>query len=116
MTRTFIQTHEFSRKWDELGLDDDDLSFLENDIMANPKKYPVIRGTGGLRKGRIAFENRGKSGSARFCYVDFVFVETVYLITVYGKKEKDNLSMQERNSIKKVIEALEKSLGEKKHE
>ena len=34
-------------------------TFLENDIMDNPKKYPVMRGTGGLRKGRIAFENRG---------------------------------------------------------
>lgn len=42
---------------------------------------------------------------------DFVFAETVYLITVFGKKEKANLSKEERNNIKKVIEALKKSLG-----
>ena len=113
MTRTFIQTKEFSRRWDELGFDDEDLRMLEIDIMENPKKYPVVKGTGKLRKGRIAFENRGKSGSARVCYVDFVFTDTVYLITVYEKKEKDNLSQQEKNNIKKVIEALEKSLGGK---
>ena len=113
MTRTFIQTMEFSRRWDKLGFDDEDLRLLENEIMSNPKKYPVIKGTGSLRKARIAFENRGKSGSARVCYVDFVFAETVYLITVYGKKEKDNLSLQERRIIKNAIEVLEKSLGGK---
>ena len=48
---------------------------------------------------------------ARVCFVDFVIAETVYLITVYPKNEKDNLSKEERNEIKKVIEALKKSLG-----
>ena len=111
MTRTFIQTHEFSRNWDNLGFDDEDLRMLELDIMKHPDKYPVMQGTGGLRKARIAMENRGKSGGARVCFVDFVIAETVYLITVYPKNEKDNLSKEERNEIKKVIEALKKSLG-----
>lgn len=113
MTRTFIQTPEFSRNWDSLGFDDDDLLLLEIDIMEHPDKYPVMKGTGGLRKARISLDdnNKGKSGGARVCFVDFVFAETVYLITVYPKKAKDNLSKEERNEIKKVIEALKKSLG-----
>ena len=45
------------------------------------------------------------------CYVDFVVADTIYPITVYGKKEKDNLSKEERNNIKKAIGILEKSLG-----
>lgn len=113
MTRTFIQTKEFSRNWDNLGFNDEDLRLLEIDIMKNPDKYPVMQGTGGLRKARVALENKGKSGGARVCYVDFVFAETVYLITVYGKKEKDNLSKEERNEVKKVIEMLKNSLGGK---
>ena len=48
---------------------------------------------------------------ARVCYVDFVVAETIYLITVYAKDEKDNLTQQERNSIKKLIEEIEKNLG-----
>ena len=32
MTRIFIQTKEFSRRWDELGFDDEDLRMLEIDI------------------------------------------------------------------------------------
>lgn len=113
MTKTFIQTHEFSRKWDELGFNDEDLRQLELNIMKDPDKYPIMQGTGGLRKARVAIENKGKSGGARVCFVDFVFAKTVYLITVYPKKEKDNLSKEERNKIKKVIEALKKSLGGK---
>lgn len=58
-------------------------------------------------------ENAGKSGGIRACYVDFVFIETVYLITIYPKSEKDNLSQAERNSIKKMISALEQSLKQK---
>ncbi len=34
-----------------------------------------------------------------------------YLITIYSKNEKDTLSMQECNNIRKVIEALEQSLA-----
>lgn len=111
MTRTFIQTQEFSRRWDELGLDDDDLRRIELDIMNNPEKYPIMKGTGGLRKARISLDNKGKSGGARVCYVDFAFVETIYLITVYGKKEKDNLSKAERGEIKKAIGVLKTTLG-----
>ena len=111
MTRTFIQSCEFSREGDKLGFDDEDLRQLELDILQNPAKYPVIKGTGGLRKARVALRDRGKRGSARVCYVDFVMFETVYLITVYGKNKKDNLSMQERNEIKKLITVLEDKLG-----
>lgn len=116
MTRTFIQTTEFSRNWDRLGFDDKDLRLLELDIMKCPNKHPVMQGTGGLRKARVALENRGKSGGARICYVDFVFAETVYLITVFGKKEKANLSKEERNNIRKVIEGLKSRLGGESHE
>ena len=102
MTRTFIQTDEFSRNWDEFGFTDDDLRRLEFDIMMNPHKYPV----GGLRKARFAFKHHGKSGGVRVCYVDFVIEETIYLITVYSKKQKDNLSKQERNNINIYIDRL----------
>ena len=111
MTRTFIQKDEFIKNWERLGLTDDDLRRLELEIMKNPQVGPVIQGTGKLRKMRFAFENKGKSGSSRVCYVDFLIHETVYLITVYPKNEKDNLSKAERNEIKKFIDILEKRLG-----
>lgn len=107
MTRTFIQTSEFVKSWRELGFTDDDLRRLELELLKNPKAGAVMKGTGGLRKMRFAFEGAGKSGSARVCYVDFVIHETIYLITAYPKNKKDNLSKEERNEIKKLIQALE---------
>lgn len=110
MTRTFIQTSEFTKNWKALGLTDDDLRRLELELLKNPNAGAVMRGTGGLRKMRFAFEGMGKSGSSRVCYVDFVIYETIYLITVYPKNKKDNLSREERNEIKKLIQLLEASL------
>lgn len=110
MTRTFVQTKEFSKNWDQLGFKDSDLRKLELELIKNSSAYPVIQGTGGLRKMRFAFENEGKSGGVRVCYIDFVVKETIYLITVYPKSKKDNLLRAERNEIKKMIEVLKSSL------
>lgn len=110
MTRTFIQTREFIKNWEDLGLNDDDLRRQELLIMSDPQIGVVMRGTGKLRKLRFALENRGKSGSARVCYVDFLALETVYLITVYPKSVKENLTNAERNNIKKMIDQLEQNI------
>lgn len=110
MTRTFIQTAEFVKRWENLGFTDEDLRRLELEILKDPKVGKVIRGTGKLRKMRFAFTNEGKSGSTRICYVDFTVKRIVYLITVYSKNEKDNLTKAERNSIKTMIDILEDKL------
>ena len=117
LTRSFIQTTEFTKNWERMGLNDDDLRRLELEILRNPQVGPIVPGTGKLRKMRFAFFDRGKRGSTRVCYVDFVFYETVYLITVYPKNEKDDLTMTERNTIRNAICILERSLqGGKRHE
>ena len=110
MQRTFVMLPEFDRRWKDMGLNDDDLRRLENQILQDPEAGVLMQGTGGLRKIRFAFENRGKSGSSRVCYVDIVVKETVFFITAYAKNEKENLSKAERNSIRKLIELLEREL------
>ena len=110
MTREYVMLPEFDKRWKELGLTDDDLKSLQEELTVNPSKGDVIQGTGGLRKIRFAFENRGKSGSVRVCYVDFVVYERIYLITAYSKNEKDNLSKSECIEVKKLIKLLEESI------
>ena len=51
-------------------------------------------------------ENKGKSGSVRVCYTDFEEYEVTYLITAFTKNEKDNLSKEEKNVLKKLVKAL----------
>ena len=94
-----------------LGLTDIDLNHLQHELIIDPQKGAVMPGTGGLRKLRFAFENRGKSGSLRVVYVDFVVYEKIYFVTAYPKSEKDNLSQEERNIIKKMIADMENTLS-----
>lgn len=110
MQRKFVMTAEFDRQWKAMHLDDNDLNRLQQEILNNPKIGSVIRGTGRLRKMRFAFEGKGKSGSARVTYVDFVVYDTVYLIYAYPKSEKDNLTPMECNEIKKMIDRIEQAL------
>ena len=111
MTRSFIQTTGFLASWKKMGLSDDDLCRLEVEIMKKPDVGKVIPGTGGLRKMRFAFRERGKRGSVRVCYVDFVVSETIYLIAAYPKSKKDNLTKTECKNIKRMIECLEDEVG-----
>lgn len=110
MTREFIITQEFDKNWKSMGLTDDDLKALQEELILNPSKGDLMQGTGGFRKIRVPFENRGKSGSGRVCYVDFIMYEKIYLITAYPKNEKENLSKAERNAIAAMIKQLENAL------
>lgn len=112
MTRIFVELPIFRARWKDMGLNDDDLKRLQEELLADPKIGAVMRGTGGVRKMRFAFEQRGKSGSVRVIYVDFEVYEKIFLITAYPKNEKDNLTDAERNEIKQMIHALEEQLKE----
>ena len=43
---------------------------IQHDLLADPERWPVVKGTGGARKGRIAEpgSGKGKSGSYRYLY------------------------------------------------
>lgn len=106
MTRTFIEVPLFTKKWKDLGLTDEDLRNLQNDLLINPKAGDVIQGTGGLRKIRLAMDNTGKRGGARTIYVDVELKETIYFINVYAKNEKDDLTEDEKKAFKAIVKVL----------
>ena len=59
----------------------------------------VLKETGGIRKVRFATGERGKSGGVRVVYYFHSEVMPVFLLTLFAKNEKDNLSKSERNSL-----------------
>jgi len=77
-----------------------------------------MEGTGGIRKLRWAREGKGKSGGVRIIYFYHNNEMPLYLLTLYGKNEKDDLSASERNALAKlarilVREAMKNKRGEK---
>jgi len=109
----FIQLRPFSRKWDQLGLDDEDLRALELMILAKPDLGPVVRGTGGVRKARFAGRQsgKGKSGSFRVYYIDFDEFDVVLLITIFAKSEISDMSEAGKQAVAAVVEECRALLG-----
>ena len=110
LSRVFVELPSFMARWKSLGLNDADLLRLEIELLNNPKVGAVLQGTGGVRKVRFAFEDRGKSGSIRVIYIDFEIYEKIFLLTAYAKAEQANLTKQERNDLKGLVELLELDL------
>ena len=110
LSRIFVELPSFIARWKSLGLTDDDLLRLEIDLLSDPKIGAVMQGTGGVRKVRFAFENRGKSGSIRVIYIDFEIYEKIFLLTAYAKADQSSLTKKERNALKGLVELLELDL------
>ena len=112
----FIQIEEFVRSWESLGLVDDDLRALETQIMERPTGAPVVPGTGGLRKARFAPPSWsvGKRGATRVGYSYFELEGTVFLLTVYSKGEKADLTPAERKAIRGLLERLRSAIRRKR--
>ena len=108
MKREFVETKAFSDDWKALGQSDEDLRALQSFLAEHPDGGPMIEGTGGARKIRWGRSGRpaGKSGGVRVLYLDDAQDEKIYLVVVFGKDEKDNLSADEKKAIKAFIKSL----------
>ena len=109
MKRTFVHTAPFIKSWKMMGLNvEDDLRRLEAELLSDPQLGDVIEGTGGSRKMRIQHAARGKSGGARVIYLDVFEKEHLYLLFAYPKNVQEDLTPEQKKSIKKMIEAIKK--------
>jgi len=113
MTREFVRLFEFEKQCKHIGLSEDDIAEIENRMLETPTVGDLIRGTGGVRKFRIALPNRGRSGGARVVYVDYTSFSKTYLLTVFAKSETDNLNKAERNDLKALVGILKDELRKK---
>jgi hypothetical protein len=85
---------------------DEEREELTDFIAANPTFGKVISGTGGVRKLRWRALQSGKRGGARVIYYFRDLNMPVFLLAVYSKNEKLNLTMKERNQMRQLVEML----------
>jgi hypothetical protein len=116
VNREFISLDIFNRLWDDLGLTDDDLKELQEHLNIYPETGKMIKKTGGVRKMRWAVKGKGKSGGIRVLYIDFISYEKIYLLMVYPKSKKENITDNEKKVIRKLVEELKNELRRKKDE
>ncbi|MCS5587591.1 MAG: type II toxin-antitoxin system RelE/ParE family toxin [Porticoccaceae bacterium] len=70
-----------------------------------------MQGTGGIRKLRWSALGKGKSGGVRVIYYYHHTEIPLFLLTVFGKGEKANLSKSERNTLRNLTGLLQKQFG-----
>ena len=91
--QTVVELPEFLRRAKAI-MSDEDRTALVNYIAANPEAGVSLGG--GFRKVRIARQGGGKSGGYRTIYVFGGVQVPVFLVTVFAKNEKDNLTKAEQ--------------------
>ena len=99
---TVIELSPFTRNWPSVWTDAEYNEFIEW-ISANPKSGDVIRGSGSVRKIRWAGTGHGKRGGARIIFYS-ADANYVYLMTIYAKNQKADISAKELKIIKELLE------------
>lgn len=107
---TVAETPEYIRCADRLLSAADRMEVVQY-LAANPKAGDLMQGTGGIRKVRWGRGGRGKSGGVRVIFYFHSHVMPLYLLTVFGKNERANLSKAERNDLAGLVRRLKELQG-----
>lgn len=75
-------------------------------LAEHPKDGDLIEGTGGVRKLRWRRGGQGKSGGVRVIYYFHSEGIPLYLLTLFAKGDRANLSKAERNELAGLVELL----------
>ncbi|MEX2488268.1 MAG: type II toxin-antitoxin system RelE/ParE family toxin [Pseudomonadales bacterium] len=108
--QTIVEMPEFQRRSDKLLTDEQRISII-NYLAQHPASGDIMQGTGGIRKLRWSAQGRGKSGGVRVIYYYHNETSPLFLLTVFGKGEKSNLSKSERNQLAKITSLIIKRYG-----
>jgi mRNA-degrading endonuclease RelE of RelBE toxin-antitoxin system len=102
----FIESKVFSKQVRELGVEV--LARIQSDLVQNPERGPVVKGTHGVRKARVADpdSSRGKSGSYRYLYLYLEHAGRIHLLYLFSKGEQADLSPEQ----KRIIGALSQEI------
>ena len=102
---TVAETVTFQRKSVRL-LSEPERSELIAYLSVRPHAGVLIKGTGGIRKLRWARAGRGKRGGLRVIYYFHSDEMPLYLLSLFGKNEKANLSMEEKAVLSRLVREL----------
>lgn len=103
--QTIVETPEFLRRARGL-LTEQDRDELLDFLASNPMAGDLMQGTGGARKLRWAAHGKGKRGGARVITFYGGPQVPVFLLTVFGKGERANLTKAERNELRTILAHL----------
>jgi len=98
----FIETPIFAKEVQTL-LEDDEYKSLQSALLLRPEQGSIIPGSGGLRKIRWANKGKGKRGGLRVIYYWDPKTESFYMLLIYSKSKKDDLSQDQLHILSQLV-------------
>ena len=103
---TVAETQAFRRQAEAAQMTEDEVDAVVALLAANPTAGVAIQGTGGCRKVRVAGRGKGKSGGYRTITFYSGSDVPVYLLAVFSKGERVDLTQRERNGLARVAKEI----------
>lgn len=98
----FVELRAFSSMVDIL-LSHEEYLALQKDLVKDPELGDILKGSGGARKVRVQVGTKGKSGGARaICYFQSAHAQ-IWMLAIYLKSEKENISQSDLQKIKMIV-------------
>ncbi len=88
---------------------DEEFRLIQFELLTDPKKGNVIKGTGGARKIRIGSKGKGKRGGARIIYYYQDDEGKIWFLAAYMKNRKTDLTEQERKWVAAYIAEIKEA-------
>ena len=103
---TVVETPAYLAAAAQAGITEEERSAIVSRIAEQATAGDLIVGTGGCRKLRVAGRGKGKSGGFRVVTFFAGPELPVFLLTIFGKGERADLTQSERNSLAKMTKTL----------
>ncbi len=106
MLQSVVETQDYLRDADRAGLTADERALILLKLARDPDAGVEIPGTGGARKLRFAGRGKGKSGGYRVITFYAGRDIPVFLLNVFAKGDKIDLTAAERNELRRELAGL----------
>lgn len=104
--QTVVETRAYLVAAKGAGMSEEEMQAVVNTVGAEPETGAIMPRCGGARKLRVAKPGSGKSGGYRVITFFGGDHMPVFLITVFGKGEKANLSEKEKAAVADLCKRL----------
>lgn len=102
---TIVELPEYKKRVEKL-LSEEESKQIISYLAVHPKSGVLMQGTGGIRKLRWSKDGSGKSGGVRVIYYYYNELMPLFLLSIFGKNEKANLSKAECHILNKLTKIL----------
>jgi hypothetical protein len=105
---TVVETLTFQRQADDVWSAEEREAFIDF-IARNPEAGDIVGDGGGVRKVRWGRKGKGKSGGARVIYFFYNLDTPLYLLLVYAKAVRTDISPDAKKTVKEFAKRIKQA-------